>query len=238
MRSHGRRNEVIRPHYLRALLAAALVAILVPTAAADAATRLDGTFRFTPGKYKASTKKASGTYFRMIYPNGKPGRGPFFKNSDSTAKDKTYTLLRPGGEGGLITGAFQQPPDPAFGSNGDALANRIIPPTLFAGIRFSLSTAPTDAQSGASVGPPAVSVSGTKLSGDLRGFTASWNSIWFNQGSPKPAGNRPGLTRAVRGSYDPKTRRYTLTWISQIVGGPFHDFSGYWHLQGRFEPRG
>ena len=58
---------------------------------------------------------------------------------------------------------------------------------------------------------------------DLRGFTASWNSIYFNQGSPKPAGNRPGLTRAVRGTYNAKTGHYVLTWVSQIVGGPFND---------------
>jgi hypothetical protein len=220
-------------------LVAALVlgaGLTAPSAALAAGKPLTGTFAFTPGKYKHG--KGSGTYFRMIYPKGSVRKGPFFANSNSKAKNKTFTLLKPGIDGGLRTGAFQEPPTPAFASNGFALANRIIQPTLFAGIKFSLSTAPTDAQSGKTVGAPVIKVNGRKLTGDLRGFTASWNSIWFNQGSPKPGGNRPGLTRSVRGTYNPKTRRYTITWVSQIVGGPFNDFSGYWHLQGKFKPGG
>ena len=42
--------------------------------------------------------------------------------------------------------------------------------------------------------------------------------------------------QAPRGTYDPKTKRYAIDWVSQIVGGPFNDFSGYWHFEGRFEP--
>ncbi|MBN1529176.1 MAG: hypothetical protein JW895_08950 [Thermoleophilaceae bacterium] len=219
------------------LLAAAILAIaaLFPAVApAATAKKLNGTFLFSPGKFKKG--KAGGTYFRMIQPGGTVKRGPFFANPNSRAKDKTYTLLKAGIDGGLWSGRFQDPPDPAFAPNGFALANRIMTPTLFAGIRFSLSTAATDAQSGRKVGVPVIRAKGRKLTGDVRGFTASWNSIWFNQGAPKPAGNLPGRTRKVSGTYDPRTRRYTITWVSQIVGGPFNDFSGYWHLQGKFRP--
>jgi hypothetical protein len=236
------RSLMIRSPLQSLVVAAALGAVLstASTAVAAPAKNLTGTFAFTPGKVKTVKKNGKrrkvtgGTYFRMIYPNGSVKKGPFFKNSDSKAK--TYTLLKPGIDGGLRTGVFQQPPTPAFAPNGFALSNRIIPPTSFAGIKFSLSTAPTDAQSGKPVGVPTIKAKGRKLSGDLRAFTASWNSIWFNQGSPKPAGNRPGLTRPVRGTYNPKTKRFVITWVSQIVGGPFNDFSGYWHLQGRFKP--
>lgn len=173
----------------------------------------------------------------MIYPKGKVKTGPFFINSDSTAKNKGYTLFKPGIDGGLRTGAFQEQPSPAFQSNGFSLSNRIVQPLLFAGIKFGLSTAPTDAQSGKNVGAPRIFVDAKKISGDLRGFTASWNKIYFNQGAPKPSGSTPGLTRAVRGLYNPKTKRFAFDWVSQIVGGPFNDFSGYWHLEGRFVPR-
>jgi hypothetical protein len=223
-----------------ALVLSAGVATWLPAGAA-ASAQLTGTFRFAPGFYKVKKKSGrrvvttGGTYFRMIYPNGRVGRGPFFANSDSRARDKTYTLLRPGIDGGLRTGVFQNPPTPAFAANGFALSNRIIPPTSFAGIKFSLSTAPTDQQSGTKVGVPKITLTGRRLSGDVRAFTASWNSIWFNQGSPKPAGNTPGLTRRVSGTYNPKTKHYVLTWVSQIIGGPFNDFSGFWHLEGTFK---
>jgi hypothetical protein len=230
----------------RGLAALTLITALALAAepAAAASRPLVGTFLLAPGKYKIVRTKsgrlvpvASGTYFRMIYPNGTLRRGPFFANPDSKARDKTYTLLRAGIDGGLITGAFQDPPQPAFAPNGFALANRIVRPTPFTGIQFSLSTAATDAQSGRAVGPPVIRVNGKRLTGDLRGFTASWNNIWFNQGAPKPAGNLPGLTRRPSGLYSSRSRHFVITWVSQIVGGPFNDFAGYWHLQGVFRPR-
>lgn len=172
----------------------------------------------------------------MIYPNGSVRKGPFFKNSNSSARNKQFTLFRPGIDGGLRTGVFQEQPNPAFAPNGFALANRIVRPLPFAGIRFSLSTGPVDAQSGAKVGVPTITARGRRLTGDLRGFTASWNKIYFNQGAPKPSGRYSGKTRRVRGTYDPKTRRYSISWVSQIVGGPFNDFAGYWHFEGTFKP--
>ena len=77
---------------------------------------------------------------------------------------------------------------------------------------------------------------GLALSGDLKALDASWNNQNLNQGSPKPDGSKPGLTKAVSGTYDSKTRKFVLEWASQIVGGPFNDFTAFWHFEGTFEP--
>lgn len=214
------------------------LALTIAGQASAAKQQLIGTFLIDPGKAvaKSGGYKVSGSYFRMVYPKGDPKKGPFFLNTNSRSPDQSYTLFVPGIDKGLRTGSFQPQPSPAFAPNGFALANRIVQPLLFAGIKFSLSTAPTDAQAGVKVGPPTITANGRRLSGDLRGFTASWNKIYFNQGSPKPEGKLVGSTQPVTGSYDPKTKHYVLSWVSQIVGGPFNDFAGYWHFEGTFKP--
>ena len=63
---------------------------------------------------------------------------------------------------------------------------------------------------------------GGKLSGDLSAFAATWNKQAFNQGAPKPGGATPGGTARPSGTYDPTTRAFSVTWSSQIVGGPFN----------------
>jgi hypothetical protein len=197
---------------------------------------LTGTFKLATGTY-SRTAGAAGSYFRMIFPGGSVSRGPFFDNPSSGAADRTFTLVTAGSDGGLVTGAYQEPPTPAFTSEGDALARRIILPQRFAGRNFSLSTAPKDGQTGVDVPAPTITNTAGKLSGDLQAFTASWNKLYFNQGSPKPGGGTPGRTTSVRGTYDEATRAFVLEWASAIVGGPFSGFTGYWHLQGVFEPK-
>lgn len=186
------------------------------------------------GKRKASV---TGSYFRMTYPGGDPLRkGPYFENSDSASRDKSYTLFMPGIDKGIRTGSYQPQPTPAFAPNGFALANRIVRPLPFAGIEFSLSTADVDQQGLVRVTvPPTIWADGRRLTGDLRSFTASWNKIYFNQGSPKPNGGRPGKTTPIKGTWDPRSGRYEITWSSQIVGGPFNDFTGRWHFEGVFK---
>ena len=198
---------------------------------ASAATPLKGTLKLSPGRLVK--KQYTGTYFRMILPGA---TDKYFKNADSRAKDKTYTLLRPGTDGGLILGTFQRPPSPAFAGNGFALARRVTLPEKFAGIAFSISTAPVDAQSHTATKPPALAVTGNRVTGDFRAWTAEWNSIYFNQGAPKPNNSFPGLTRPVNGTYNKKTKRFEIVWYSQIIGGPFNRFTGYWHLQGKLVP--
>lgn len=219
-------------HSKRLLLFLIAAGLLLPSGSTAAAkSPLRGTLALSPGKAtKGGKKKYTGTYFRMVLP-GTNDR--YFENPDSRARDKTYTLLRPGTDGGLRLGAFQAPPSPAFDSRGNARAKRITRPEQFTGIRFSISTAPKDAQSGAAVGAPKLFVTRGKISGDVRAWTAQWNSIYFNQGAPKPNGSTPGFTRPVTGRYDARTRRFEIAWYSSIVGGPFNGFTGYWHLQGK-----
>jgi hypothetical protein len=176
----------------------------------------------------------TGTYFRMLQPGGRPN-GPasgYLINADSPCADKTYTPLNAGTDGGLALGVYQPEPSPAFDAHGNALATRIVEPSVFFGIRFSLATAPTDAQTGVGVPAPALTVDGDVVHGDVRALSASWNRGHFNQGAPKPDGSTPGLTTAPRGTYDPATGGLTVEWTSSIVGGPFNGFAGEWHLAG------
>jgi hypothetical protein len=80
-------------------------------------------------------------------------------------------------------------------------------------------------------------VTGDRVTGNLSAWTAEWNSIYFNQGAPKPGSEPfPGPTKPVIGTYDSKTKAYQIIWYSLIVGGPFNGFTGYWHLQGTLVP--
>jgi hypothetical protein len=205
----------------------------VPAAPATAAAPLVGLFRFAPGAYSGGV--ATGSYIRLVLAGGTKEQGPFFPNPSSRAT--TYTLLRPGTDGGLRTGTYQPAPSPPFSGSGDALASRIIAPQRFALIQYSAQTSPKDPQTGADVPAPSISVSPDgKLSGQLQAFAAQWNKQSFNVGSPKPDGSFPGLTSPVTGTYNSDTKAYTLEWTSQIVGGAFNNFSAFWHFEGTFEP--
>lgn len=214
---------------LGAAAVVAVASLLGPAAPAAAATPLVGTFALAAGSCSGGV---SGSYIRMILPSGGVA-GPYMSNSDSTCRDQTYTLLRPGSDGGLVTGSYQSPPSPAFDSAGNARARRITAPADFYGTSFATGTSPRDPQTGAAVPAPRIAVSGGRLSGDLRAFAVTWNNQNFNQGAPKPDGGFPGNTGAVSGSYKASTGTFTLQWTSQVVGGPFDKFTGLWHLTGR-----
>lgn len=202
---------------------------------ATASTPLVGIFKLT--KASCSASGASGSYFRMIYPGGSLTSGKFFRNPDSTCSDKSYTPVAPGAQGGLVTGTYQPSPVPAFDAKGNAKVDTIITPTGFGGLKFGLATLAKDPKSGQSAPVPSISVNGAKLSGQLQAIWAEWNHLYFNQGSPKPGGSKPGLTQAVAGTYDAATHAFVITWASAISGGPFNGFTGYWHLAGTFTPR-
>jgi hypothetical protein len=195
---------------------------------------LVGTFKLQPGA--CSGTSVSGTYFEMVFPGGTVANGKFFDNPDSTCPNKQYTLLVPGAQRGLVTGKYQPNPTPAFNAQGGALADSIVQPQAFTAIDFSIATSEKDPQSGLSVPPPTISVTKGKLSGQVAAWSASWNKLYFNQGSPKPGGSHPGLTAPVSGTYNSKTRTFVITWASQVVGGSFNGFTGVWHLEGTFRP--
>jgi hypothetical protein len=225
-----------------ALAAATLLAAAAATAgcsgsspsAASSGTQLNGTFRIDAGSCAGGT--LSGTYFRMVQRGGTVEKGKYFQNPDSTCPDKSISVQQPGTDGGLVTGSFQPVSGAAFDAKGNALAARITKPGSFTAIRFALSTNAKDPQSGKSAEAPEIFEKDGRLTGQVSAFTASWNNLFFNQGSPKPDGSRPGLTTPVTGTYDAATKAYTLSWASEIQGGAFDGFAGYWHLQGTFVP--
>lgn len=197
---------------------------------------LTGVFGIEAGK--CSGGATSGSFFRMVEPKGKTTTGPFVKNGDSPCTDKTFTPLQPGTEGGLVTGSYQPQPNPPFDAAGNGAAVALSKPQKWFAIAFSLATNPTDPQTKRKAVVPSITNNGGKLSGDLRALAAAWNGQHFNQGAPKPDGSTPGNTSAPTGTYDADTESYELDWASQIVGGPFNNFTGVWHLEGTFEPKG
>lgn len=202
------------------------------TTEAAASGELVGTFGIDPG---TDGTEVTGSYFRMVQSGGTVAEGPFVPNADSTATDQTYTLLEPGTDGGLVSGAFQPGPDPLFDADGNALADAIIQPVTFFGVAFSVTTADTDAETGDPVVAVTITDEDGTLTGQTTAVTAAYGSQQFNQGAPKPDGSLPGETTEVTGTYDAETGAYTLEWASQIVGGSFDGFTGVWHLEGTFE---
>jgi hypothetical protein len=222
-----------------AVALASLAALTLGLSASEAGAQtqgkaLVGTFKLAPGTCQSFS--VTGTYFRMINPAGSIAKGPFFSNPDSLCSNKTYTLAVPGTQGGLVTGSYQPGPKPAFNAQGGALAADIVQPQGFTAINFSISTNKKDPQTGKAVPAPTIVNTKGKLSGQVEAWSAAWNKLYFNQGSPKPDGSHPGLTKALTGTYNATTHAFVLIWSSQVVGGPFNGFTGYWHLAGTFTP--
>lgn len=204
------------------------------TSGASGTKSLSGLFRVDAGVC-APGGVGAGSWFRMIQPGGKTGSGPFVINSDSSCSDKTWTPLSAGSEGGLRAGSYQAQPNPPFDSNGNSLAGAIVAPQAWFAVKFGVSTNTIDPQTRLQVPAPALTLSGSTISGQLEAFAVNWNGQQFNQGAPKPGGATPGLTSPVKGTYDAATHAYTLDWTSQIVGGPFNNFTGVWHLAGTLQ---
>jgi hypothetical protein len=196
---------------------------------------LVGTFHLTPGKCHGRGTP-TGSYFRMIDRGGTVAHGKYFHNPDSPCKDTSYSVQVPGTKGGLITGTYQPSPTKPFDAKGNSLADQIAKPGTFTAIQFGVQTDPVDPQTHQKVPAPTIYDDNGKLTGNLSAFSASWNNQYFNQGSPKPDGSYPGLTTPVSGTYDAKTGAFVITWSSQIQGGAFNEFGGYWHLKGHFTP--
>jgi hypothetical protein len=184
---------------------------------------LAGLFAVDPGVCTGGA--TSGSYFRMVQPGGTADAGPFIPNADSACADTTYSLLSPGTDGGLTTGAWQAAPDPAFDATGNGLADMIVAPVTFFGVAFAAATDPNETA-------PSVTASDGVLTGDMSAFTAYYGTGVFNQGAPKPDGSGPAPT----GTINVTDGSYMLEWTSLIVGGSFDGFTGVWHLEGTFTP--
>jgi hypothetical protein len=179
---------------------------------------LVGTFSIDDAVCDAA--EVSGSYFRMLQPDGN-----YIPNADSTCADVTYSGLTAGTDGGLVTGAYQEAPDPAFDEAGNATADAIFAPVTFFAVAFAGATDPAEAM-------PMLTATGGELTGDLSAFTAYYGGGSFNQGAPKP----DGTGDAPVGTIDPETGAYVLDWTSLISGGSFDGFTGVWHLEGTFTP--
>ena len=162
----------------------------------------------------------SGSYFRMLQPDGN-----YIPNSDSACVDVTYSGLTAGTDGGLVTGAYQEAPDPAFDDTGNATADAIFAPVTFFAVAFAGATDAAEAM-------PMLTASDGVLTGDVSAFTAYYGGGSFNQGAPKP----DGTGDAPMGTIDPETGAYVLDWTSLISGGSFDGFTGVWHFEGTFTP--
>jgi len=203
-------------------------------ATASGSEQLLGLFKVAPGTCTTGGV-TSGSSFRMINPGGKPGEGPYISNGDSPCGDKTFSPMFPGSDGGLRTGAYQPEVAQPFDAGGNGLTETIAKGTPFFAVRFAVATNEKDPQTGGKPPMPTIEAKDGQLSGNLSAFAASWNNQHFNQGSPKPDGTKPGLTLGPTGTYDPATKKFSLEWSSQIVGGPFNNFTGVWHFEGAFE---
>ena len=218
-----------------ALLSLGGAFVVTAQASGSPSAPLIGTFKITAGSCASTT--LSGSYFRMIQPGGTASGGPFVKNADSPCRVKSVTPLAPGTDGGLTTERYQAAPKPSFSVTGGGRAQRITQPQRFFGVYFATATNLVDPQTKQKTQLPSISVDvNGRLSGDLSAFAVTWNRQNFNQGAPKPDGTTPGLTTPVSGSYNKVTRRFTIVWVSQIVGGPFNNFAGLWVLTGTFSP--
>ncbi|MFD6159652.1 hypothetical protein ACFWF7_25620 [Nocardia sp. NPDC060256] len=216
-----------------AVAALGLSAFAAPFAHAEPAP-LNGLFALAPGV--CSGGAVTGSFFRMILPTGDAG-GPYLANSDSACSDQTVTTLSAGSDGGLVSGSYQPQPAAAFDGAGNARSGRVTTPVRFYGVDFATATNPTDPQTGGGTSVPEVYSDGGQLSGDLSSLGVTWNNQVFNQGAPKPGGGLPGKTSPVRGSID-GSGNFVIEWTSQIVGGPFNNFTGLWHLAGRYQGGG
>lgn len=191
-----------------------------------------GLFKLTAGSAPLG-QSPSGSYVEML-----TGSGGALPNLSSPSLNKDYTTFTPGVDGGLSTVAYEPAPSPAFaqGTSGNALADDIVQPVPFEATNFSVDTNPTDVQTGQPDPIPQIYNNNGTLSGQITAWDAQWNGQSFNQGTPKPDGTSPGATTALSGTYDASTGAFTMTWRSQIIGGPFDGFSGVWHLAGTFVP--
>ena len=238
----GQVNQARKAAVATAVALALVVAVIsagsagaVPTA--KKSTKLVGTFTVVPAT-AASGAPTTGSYFRMVQPNGNLTSGPFIENGDSTLGDKTYTAVQPGTDGGLVTGKYQPAPDPAFDAAGNGVAGLILAPQAFFGVNFAVATNKTDPQTSAATKVPTITASANgTLTGNLSAYAVAYGKQNFNQGAPKPDGSNPGLTKGPSGTYDTKTGKYTLEWSSAIIGGPFDGFTGVWHFEGTFKKK-
>lgn len=205
-------------------------------AAGDDPGALSGTVAITSGTCDGGA--AEGSWFRMVQPEGTLADGPFIGNGESPCEDSTHTPLL-AGRTGLVIGEHQSFPDPVFDDDGNALADAIFAPTSFFAVDFGVATPPVEPQTETDVDPPSLTVDEDgAVTGDLRAVSVAYNGAYFAQGAPAPDGSMPGQTSPVEGTFDEASGTLVIEWAAQIVGGPFNNFTGIWHVEGTLQDAG
>ena len=194
-----------------------------------------GLFKIDAGECTAAGV-TSGSSFRMINPGGKLGEGPFISNGDSPCGDKTYSPMFPGSDGGMRTGAYQPEVSPPFDGGGNGATESIAKGTPFFAVRFAVATNQKDPRPGATPrSRPWRSKTGS-CRGTCRHTQRPGTTSPSTRGLRSPTVHCRGYA-APTGTYDEATKKFTLEWSSQIVGGAFNNFTGVWHFEGTFEPK-
>jgi hypothetical protein len=211
--------------------------LLLATANASAVP-LAGTMTIDPGT-RVGVVYTGGSYFAMGAddPNG------------------TAEMLIPlsTGPGGIVLGTYQNfvlNPDTPHPFNWDGAGasagtgystppvtpSDMLQPFSFFGVATHVGTNPVGYQSGDAHPAPTADYDDTSCVGtvctltiELSSWEVMWNGSAFEQG-PRPINTGPFVV--ATGTYDTSTNAYSVSWASQINGGPFSGVTGYWHLEG------
>jgi hypothetical protein len=198
---------------------------------------LIGTFELQGGHCAGAHGAPTGSFLVIVDSAGSKTVG----NPDGGCANKYYTLLSPGTEKGIETGGFQEDPTPTFDVNGASLADEVIKPVSFLGVKLGMATNPDDVQDAPSgpiaFTPPEATVRGTNLTIDLRSLNITYG------GAPNSSCvNDAGYgcwnlgSKAATGSYNAKTHQFVVQWF---VGETFTQLgdSMIVRFEGTFVPR-
>jgi hypothetical protein len=184
------------------------------TAASGPTRTLVGTFEIEAGHCTSAHAAPTGSFLVIVDSAG----SKTVPNPSGGCANKYYTPLAPGIQKGIITGEFQQNPTPTFDSHNNSLADAVIQPVSFQGIKFGMATNPVDVQDDPAgspfFAPPTATIQGTTLRVDLRSLNITY-------------GGPPGATcvssagygcwnlgsKDAEGSYDPATHQFVLQWF-------------------------
>jgi len=198
--------------------------------------RLIGLFKLAPGRCTTASAHPTGSYLIAI----SAAQGRAVRNPKAGCANPDYTPLRPGVDGGLITGRFQTQPDPAFDAHRNARADRIVTPTVFGHFRFGFATNSRDEQdapSGAAAYPAPVAIA----TGSTRKVDLSSLVVTNSGGAGSTCAKSFGLgcwevgSKSASGTYDAATHHFVIDWFAGQSFTPKAD-SMEVHLEGTFVP--
>lgn len=199
-------------------------------------THLDGLFKIAAGECSGTTGLPTGSYLVVL----SAVSGKTVGNPNGGCQNPAYTLLKPGTDGGLVTGEFQQVAGATFDSHRDSRDNRIIAPVRFDRYLVGFGTSSRDEQDAPTGAPafpdPAAVVAGTALQVDLRSLVVSYAG---NAGASCATSYGVGCwelgSEHASGTYDAATGHYSIQWFSGASFTPKGD-SIEIHLEGTFVP--